>query len=238
MSKVEIINNVQIEVVSKNDTFLVSNKDVAKAFGVGESAIRNHKGRSEFTDGKHFISVTSSVSGGTNKTMWTKRGIIRLGFKLQETTFTIAFRDWAEDYIINGGEVSKPLTFEEMAKQTIALADQRIKELEHKIIEDKPLTDFGKAISQSTGTVKVGDWIKAINDSGDIAMGRNKAFKWFRSSKYLQKDNMPYQRYIDNGLFEVKEGLVVTDTKQIPTFTTLLTAKGQMFFAKKLKEIA
>lgn len=133
-------------------------------------------------------------------------------------------------------ELNKPMTLEQIMKKAIMMADERIAELENKITEDKPLTDFGRAISQSTATVKIGDWIKAINDSGDISMGRNKAFKWFRSNGFLQKDNMPYQRYVDSGLFEVKEGLVVTDTKQIPTFTTLLTAKGQMYFAKRLKE--
>ena len=132
-------------------------------------------------------------------------------------------------------ELSKPKTFEEMAKQTILLADKRIKELEHKIQEDKPLTDFGRAISQSSTAVKIGDWVKAVNENGDIQMGRNKAFKWMRDNKYLQKDNIPYQRYIDSGLFEVKEGLVVTDKRQLPTFTTLLTPKGQMYFAARLK---
>ena len=133
-------------------------------------------------------------------------------------------------------ELSKPKTFEEMAKQTILLADKRIKELERKIQEDKPLTDFGRAISQSSTAVKIGDWVKAVNENGDIKMGRNKAFKWLREHKYLQKDNIPYQRYIDAGLFEVKEGLVVTDKQQLPTFTTLLTPKGQMYFAAKFKE--
>lgn len=110
--------------------------------------------------------------------------------------------------------------------------------LELKIQEDKPLVDFGRAIAQSSATVKIGDWIKAINESGDLNMGRNKAFKWMRDNKYLTADNKPMQRYVDSGLFELKEGLIVTDTKQIATFTTLLTGKGQMYFAKKLKEVA
>jgi anti-repressor protein len=135
-------------------------------------------------------------------------------------------------------KLNAPLSFEELAKQTILLADKRIKELELKIENDKPLVAFGSAIAQSSATVKIGDWIKAINHSGDIKIGRNKAFEWMREHKYLTRDNMPMQQYINNGLFEVKEGLVVTDTKQIATFTTLLTGKGQMYFARKLKEVA
>lgn len=129
-----------------------------------------------------------------------------------------------------------PLTLEEMTLRVIEGQKQRIQLLEHKIEQDAPLTDFGRAISQSTGTVKIGDWIKAINDSGDIKIGRNKAFNWFRENKYIGRDNQPYQQYINNGLFEVKEGMVVTDKKTIQTFTTLLTGKGQMYFARKIKQ--
>lgn len=153
-------------------------------------------------------------------------------------SFTVKGQEIRDYFIQCEKDLNKPLSFEEMAKQTILIADKRIKELELKIESDKPLVAFGSAIAQSSATVKIGDWIKAVNDSGDIDMGRNKAFKWLRENKYLTKDNMPMQQYVNNGLFEVKEGLVVTDTRQIATFTTLLTGKGQMYFAKKLKEVA
>jgi anti-repressor protein len=66
-------------------------------------------------------------------------------------------------------------------------------------------------------------------------MGRNKAFNWFRSNGYLMKNStMPYQQYIDQGLFEVKETLITTSKGQRITFTTLLTGKGQVYFAQKL----
>lgn len=39
--------------------------------------------------------------------MWTKRGVVRLGFFIK-TPMAKEFRDWAEDYIIDGG--AKPKT--------------------------------------------------------------------------------------------------------------------------------
>ena len=129
----------------------------------------------------------------------------------------------------------KPLSLEEMTLQVIEGQQNKILQLENKIEADKPLTSFGKAISQSIGTCMVGDWIKAINDSGDIKIGRNKAFGWLREQKYLMKNNMPRQKYVDSGLFEVKESLVITGTRTFPAFTTLLTGKGQMVLAEKLK---
>jgi phage antirepressor YoqD-like protein len=108
--------------------------------------------------------------------------------------------------------------------------------LEHKIEQDKPMTDFGKAISESATAVKIGDWIKAIADDG-FKVGRTTAFRWLRHHGFLMKDNQPYQQYINQGLFEVKEGLIVTSRGQKATFTTLLTGKGQMYFGKSLRII-
>lgn len=128
-----------------------------------------------------------------------------------------------------------PLSLEEMTLKVIEGQRQKLIELERKIEEDAPHTNFGRAISQTAGSVKIGDWIKAINEKGDIKIGRNLAFKWFRDNNYLCKNNTPYQQYINRGLFEVKEGAIITDTDSIPTFTTLLTGKGQAYFAHKLK---
>jgi phage antirepressor YoqD-like protein len=97
----------------------------------------------------------------------------------------------------------------------------------------KPFADFGEAVSASATDVLIGDWIKAINDGG-LRIGRNKAFQWFRSQGYLGDRNMPMQKYIDQGLFKVKEGLINLPTGQRATFTTMLTGKGQVYFANKL----
>lgn len=131
---------------------------------------------------------------------------------------------------------SMTLTLEDMTLLVIEGHKEKILELENKIAMDKPVTDFGLAISQSAGTCKIGDWIKAVNDGNEIAIGRNKAFALLRERGYLMQDNMPMQSKVDQGLFMVKEGMVVTDTKTIQTFTTLLTGKGQMVIAAKFKE--
>jgi anti-repressor protein len=133
-------------------------------------------------------------------------------------------------------ESNVPLTLEDMTVLVIEGQKEKILQLEQKIEDDKPVTDFGKAISQSVGTCKIGDWIKAIKENSGINIGRNKAFDLLRRKGYLGKDNMPYQSKIDQGLFQVKESMVVSDTKTFQIFTPLLTGKGQMFFAGKFKE--
>ena len=103
------VNKTELHVVPSTEyEFTVSTKEVAKTYGVTESTLREHKRSSEFKADVHFIDTSfSTPSGSKTKTMWTKRGIVRLGFKLRATKKTIAFRDWAEDFIINGGKQAK-----------------------------------------------------------------------------------------------------------------------------------
>ncbi len=139
------INDTEINVVSHDETFLISNKEVALAFGVGEPNIRKHKSTGEYIEGVHFTHTLVDTAGGSQKaTMWTKRGIIRLGFKLRETEKTIAFRDWAEDYIMNSQsttlvlpqtylEALKSLTEEvEKKERAIAIIHKQEKSIEEK----------------------------------------------------------------------------------------------------------
>lgn len=98
-----------------NHEFLMPTKQVAEGYGVSEYAIRQHKKEHylELIEGKHFISGVSiphAASPGASKgTLWTKRGIVRLGFFIKSKRARL-FRDWAEELIIN--EVSSTRSVE------------------------------------------------------------------------------------------------------------------------------
>ncbi|BCX79239.1 hypothetical protein [Campylobacter sp. 19-13652] len=92
-------NNVELEILEFKDSWSLSNKQVAEGFGVDEATIRQQKSRGEYLENVHFYTVTN-CHGGADRTFWTKKGVVTLGFKLRETPQTIAFRDWASDYII------------------------------------------------------------------------------------------------------------------------------------------
>ena len=138
------LNGVDIEVLEYQDTWAVSNKQVAAAFGVSEGAIRWQKTQSasEFVEGKHFY-LLENQTGNAMQTFWTKKGVITLGFRLRETPRTIAFRDWASDYILKKSD-ERSLQLVELAlnraieqarenerlKAEIAALDERVKRLE------------------------------------------------------------------------------------------------------------
>jgi len=92
--------DIKLHVVGHSDhIFLLSSKDVALGYGVSEHTIRSHRKdqSDELIEGKHFIIDRSYKN--TPKTYWTKRGIVRLGFFIKSQQAK-AFRDWAEDYVV------------------------------------------------------------------------------------------------------------------------------------------
>jgi len=112
-----------------------------------------------------------------------------------------------------------------------------------KIQEDKPLTDFGRAISQSKASIGVGVFAKTIEKELSIKFGRNKCFEWLRDNGFLMtkesNKNQPYQKWIDQGIFEVVQGLRQNSTFQKIDITTLITGKGQEYlFDKILKDLS
>lgn len=56
-----------------------------------------------------------------------------------------------------------------------------------------------------------------------------------RNNGYLMKDNMPYQKYIDSGYFDVIEQTYKTPYGSKVSLKTLVTGKGQIYFTEKLR---
>ena len=127
-------------------------------------------------------------------------------------------------------ELLRPLTFEEMAKKTIMLADKRIKELESKIESDRPMVAFADTVIKSDENISMTNMAKLIG------IGRNKLFETLRDKKILMSKgnyrNTPYQKYIDAGYFEMTEKTINSGLFLV----TLVTPKGQVYITNKLNK--
>ena len=109
------------------------------------------------------------------------------------------------------------------------------KPLFEKIENDKPLVQFAESVSASSDSIDIGTFAKIVKDEG-IAMGRNKLFEWLRENKYLMKNNIPYQKYIDNKLFEIIEYTYNTSYGKKINTKTLVTGLGQIKIIEKLRK--
>lgn len=84
---------------------------------------------------------------------------------------------------------------------------QRI-EAERKVAAAQPAVTFTQAVSGSASSCLIGELAKLINQNG-YPMGERRLFKWLRENGYLgtkgERYNIPNQRYIEMGLFELKK---------------------------------
>ena len=162
------------------------------------------------------------------------------------------FRKWVTSEVLpsirrNGGYIAgqETLSDEELMAKALLVANNKIKERDAiierqqaKIEADKPKTIFADAVSTSHTSILVGDLAKLICQNG-VQIGQKRLFEWLRQNNFLIKSgssrNMPTQKSIDLGLFEIKESTVQNPDGSVRiTRTPKVTGKGQIYFVNKL----
>jgi phage antirepressor protein len=120
-----------------------------------------------------------------------------------------------------------------------ALKDERQKriEAEQSVKAAQPAITFTKAVSGSVSSCLIGELAKLINQNG-TPMGEKRLFQWMRDNGYLgtkgERYNIPNQKYVDMGLFELKKGVRSGNNGVLhTTITTKVTGKGQIYFVNK-----
>ena len=127
---------------------------------------------------------------------------------------------------------------EKIMARALLLADEKIQKLETQIEADKPKVLFADAVSASHTSILVGELAKLISQNG-YKIGANRLFAWMRENGYLIKRkgsdwNMPTQRSMEMGLFEIKEtNIQHPDGHVTITKTSKVTGKGQQYFINK-----
>lgn len=134
-----------------------------------------------------------------------------------------------QDHIPQGKELLALAVLE--AQKTIAEQTAQIEEM-------KPHAILGQAITTANTSILVGDMAKILRQNG-VNIGGRRFFEWLREKGYLIKRkgtdwNMPTQRSVEQGLFEVKESVHIDGNgcNQI-TRTPKVTGKGQQYFVNK-----
>lgn len=125
--------------------------------------------------------------------------------------------------------------------QALKAEQEKRRALEAQAEADKPKVLFSDAVSASSSSILVGDLAKLLRQNG-VPIGQNRLFDRLRSDGYLMRygesRNLPTQRAMEQGLFEVKETTIANPDGSIRvTKTTKVTGKGQVYFVNRyLKE--
>jgi anti-repressor protein len=125
-----------------------------------------------------------------------------------------------------------------IADMKLLEAQNAVKRLEIKVEQDKPKVIFADAVSASKSSILIGELAKILKQNG-VDTGQKRLFQWMRDKGYLMKSgssrNMPTQRSMDKGLFEIKETTVTHSDGHIAVNKTVkCTGKGQVYFINLL----
>ena len=156
------------------------------------------------------------------------------------------FRRWVTNEVLpsirkDGGYIKTVpgMTDADIMAKAILLAQKTIEGQKAQIAEMIPKALFADAVSASSTSILVGDLAKLIRQNG-LDIGQNRLFDWLRNNGYLIRAkgmswNMPTQRSMDMGLFEVKETSITHADGHISVNKTVkVTGKGQIYFVNKL----
>lgn len=242
MNEIQIFNNEEfgnIRTVNIDGEPWLVGKDVANALGYSNNrkAISDHVGEEDKRDG---VTIRDSIGREQNPILINESGLYSLifGSKLESAK---RFKHWVTSEVLptirkTGSYQSAPKGKELLALAVLE-AQKTIEEQNHKIKEMRPKAIFADAVSASETSILVGDLAKLICQNG-YQIGQKRLFEWLRQNGYLMKcgssRNMPTQRYLEQGLFEVKESNVQNPDGSIRiTRTTKITGRGQLYFVNK-----
>lgn len=163
----------------------------------------------------------------------------RDGFTLLAMGFTGTDAvQWKLKYIEAFNNLEKAWnTPEQVFARALRLADKTINDLKEKIHNDRPKTLFAEAVESSEDSILIGDFAKVLCQNG-VKIGQKRLFEWLRENGYLIKSgaskNIPMQKYVEQGLFEITERIIQNPdgTSRLVT-TTKMTGKGQVYFTRK-----
>lgn len=254
MENVQIFSNEEfgrIRTIAINGEPWFVGKDVAERLGYTDTAqaVRKH------IDDEDKGVVDLTTPGGIQRaTIINESGLysLVLSSKLPRAR---AFKRWVTSEVIPSirkrGMYATAETAEQMlqnpdvmirALQELKAERQKRQELEQKRQEDAPKVIFADAVAASQTSILVGDLAKLICQNG-VSIGQTRLFAWMRANGFLMNRaglsyNMPTQRAMEAGLFEIKESTFVHSDGRIGVVKTpKVTGKGQQYFINRfLKE--
>lgn len=241
MNEVQLFNfeNHEVRSLLINDEPYFVGKDVADVLGYADTnqAIRKH------VDNEDRLTRRFDGTGQSrDMTIINESGLysLVLSSKLPSAK---KFKRWVTSEVLpalrkTGQYQVKELSGSELMAKALIEAQNVLAAKDKQIEEMKPKALFADAVATSHTSILVGELAKILKQNG-IDMGQKRLFAWLREKGYLIKRqgtdyNMPTQKAMELGLFEIKEGSYVNGSGvNITTKTPKITGKGQQYFINK-----
>lgn len=251
MNDLQLFNNPRfgdVRTLTEDGNTLFCGSDVARALGYAkpQNAIAAHC--------KGALKRGILTNGGMQEMSFIPEGDLYRLITHSKLPDAEKFERWVFDEILpsirRNGMYATPEKLAEMllnpdamiqTLQALKAEQEKRRALEAQAEADKPKVLFSDAVSASSSSILVGDLAKLLRQNG-VPIGQNRLFARLRSDGYLMRygesRNLPTQRAMEQGLFEVKETTIANPDGSIRvTKTTKVTGKGQVYFVNRyLKE--
>lgn len=241
MNKVKIFNSEEfgdVRTVTINGDPWFVGKDVAAALGFTNprDAISTHV----FDEDKGVESI-DTLGGKQKMTVINESGLYALvfGSRLKSAQ---RFKHWVTSEVLpairkTGGYRTPAPQGKELLALAVLEAQKTIEAQNAEIERMRPKEIFADAVKASTSSILIGDLAKLLRQNG-VDTGQKRLFEQLRNEGYLMKTgssrNMPTQRYVADGLFQIKETVISNPDGSVRmTKTTKVTGKGQQYFLNK-----
>lgn len=240
MNELQIFNSTefgQIRTVTKDNEPWFIASDICKALDISNTSKAMKR-----LDEDEKSNLKLGLSGGDTNCV-NEYGLYNLVLASRKQGAK-EFKRWITHEVIpsirkSGGYIAgqEEMSDSELMAKALLVAQKQIEERNKQIEIMQPKAIFADAVATSKTSILVGDLAKLICQNG-IQIGQKRLFEWLRENGYLIKSgssyNMPKQRYVEQGLFEVKESNVQNPDGSVRiTRTTKVTGKGQVYFVNK-----
>ena len=244
MNEVKIFNSKEfgdVRTVTIDGESWFVGKDVAEALGYSKA--RNALATHVSEEDKKDAPFQGPLGGMQTMTIINESGLYALifGSKLESAQ---RFKHWVTSEVLpairkTGGCQMQAPQGKELLALAVLEAQKTIEAQNEEIERMRPKEIFADAVSTSHTSILIGDLAKLLKQNG-VDTGQKRLFAWMRENGYLIKRkgadwNMPTQKAMEMGLFEVKESTVNNPDGSVRiNKTTKATGKGQIYFLNKL----
>lgn len=186
-----------------------------------------------FEDGKDFCSFLSESTGG--RPSQDAQITVDMAKEIAMLQRTEKGKEVRKYFIQIEKEWNSP---ERVMARALTIANKTIETLKIENSEMKPKALFADAVASSKTSILIGQLAKILTQNG-YQIGQNRLFEKLRNEGFLSSRkgadwNMPQQRFVEQGLFEIKESTHIDGNGvNVTTKTVKVTGKGQQYFINK-----
>lgn len=210
-------------------------KDVCAVLGISN----NRMAADRLDDDEKGVSLIDTLGGKQEMVIVNESGLYHVILRSDKSE-AAPFRRWVTNDVLpairkTGSYNAPQLTRSQLLATALIAAHEELEEKDKQIETMKPKALFADAVSASKKSILVGELAKLLSQNG-INIGQNRLFDWMRKNGYLIKDpkrsdyNLPTQRSMEIGLFEIKETTIQHSDHISINRTPKISGRGQVYF--------